>query len=87
MGNAMLDRSARAYEEGRIGDAQAIAAQGWQLVATENVALADPELAAEVAEIQKQAEVYQSTAPSTAEGKRAIKSSKEAYMLKSRGIK
>jgi Ca-activated chloride channel family protein len=87
MGNAMLDRSARAYEEGRIGDAQAIATQGWQLVATENVALDDPELAAEVAEIQKQAEVYQSTAPSTAEGKRAIKSSKEAYMLKSRGIK
>jgi Ca-activated chloride channel family protein len=77
-GNSYLDRSARAYQEGRIAEAQAIATEGQQYLEQSAFELGDDSLAKDADNLAVQNQNFGSYAPASEEGIVTIKAAKKS---------
>jgi Ca-activated chloride channel family protein len=83
-GNSFLDKASRAYERGDIAEASQLANQGSAVLQENGAALAAPDLIEDADNLQVQRHNYEAAAPSSDEGRRAIKQSKEDYYDRAR---
>jgi Ca-activated chloride channel family protein len=77
-GNTFLDRSARAFSAGKVEEAKQLATKGGTVMRENAAALNEPTLAMEAAPVAAQTLLYDALAPSSDEGKQAVKKAKES---------
>ena len=84
MGNWYLNESVKAFEQGQIIHAQELVQQGNAVLLEAAESLGDADLANEAKVLDAQAATYGRVAPSSEDGRRAIKSGKERFLEKAR---